>query len=115
MENKPRGIIAISRSSDFAALKVEGRKVNLCKWAFLVLRKNSTSQIRLGISVSRKVGGAVIRNRLKRWIRAYFREFAKYHLNDGFDVHVIFRPQKQGFFEELKYDEFHRQFSRFRV
>lgn len=29
---------------------------------------------RLGLTVSRKVGGAVVRNRVKRWIREWFRK-----------------------------------------
>ena len=31
---------------------------------------------RMGITVSRKVGGAVVRNRVKRWIRECFRRRA---------------------------------------
>jgi ribonuclease P protein component len=46
---------------------------------------------RLGITVSRKVGGAVVRNRVKRWVRDCFRrrraEFPK-----GLDLVVVARP-----------------------
>lgn len=28
---------------------------------------------RLGITVSRRIGGAVVRNRVKRWVREFFR------------------------------------------
>ncbi|MDH3213750.1 MAG: ribonuclease P protein component [Myxococcales bacterium] len=46
--------------------------------------------VRLGITVSRQVGGAVVRNRLKRWIRVWFRE-ARSGLEPGMDLVVIAR------------------------
>lgn len=33
------------------------------------------SGVRLGVVASRKVGGAVVRNRIKRYVREYFRRF----------------------------------------
>lgn len=45
---------------------------------------------RLGIVVSRKVGPAVLRNRIKRWIREVFRKH-KASLPSGVDV--VLRPQ----------------------
>jgi ribonuclease P protein component len=46
---------------------------------------------RLGLSVSRKVGGAVERNRVKRALRERFAELAP-ALPPGLDVVVIARP-----------------------
>jgi ribonuclease P protein component len=45
---------------------------------------------RLGVTVSRRVGNAVIRNRVKRRIREWFRE-AREGLGPGIDVVVIAR------------------------
>lgn len=39
----------------------------------LIFRPNATEQARLGTTVSRKVGNAVVRNRLKRWVRECYR------------------------------------------
>jgi ribonuclease P protein component len=45
---------------------------------------------RLGVTVSRKVGGAVVRNRLKRRIREWFRRCNDMQAG-GFDIVVIGR------------------------
>lgn len=39
----------------------------------LLVSRNSAAVPRLGITVSRRVGNAVVRNRLKRKVREYFR------------------------------------------
>jgi len=46
---------------------------------------------RLGISVDRKVGKAVVRNRIKRWIRETFR-LHQSRLKEGIDILLIARP-----------------------
>jgi len=46
---------------------------------------------RLGVTVSRRVGNAVVRNRVKRAIREWFRRW-RWELEDGIDVVVIARP-----------------------
>jgi ribonuclease P protein component len=46
--------------------------------------------IRLGITVSRRVGRAVVRNRIKRRVREWFRR-ERGHLADGVDIVVIAR------------------------
>jgi ribonuclease P protein component len=52
---------------------------------------NGLTHPRLGLSVSRKVGGAVLRNRWKRCIREAFR-LSREELPRGVDLIVIPRP-----------------------
>ena len=47
---------------------------------------------RLGVTVSRKVGNSVVRNRVKRRIRAWFR-VARSAFPEAWDIVVIARPQ----------------------
>ena len=54
------------------------------------LANNQLGRRRLGITVSRKVGNAVVRNRVKRIVREYFRA-ARERLPDSRDYVVIAR------------------------
>jgi ribonuclease P protein component len=65
--------VRIVRSSDYQAIYKAGRKVYSRRF-ILFVRKNDIGHLRLGLTVSRKVGGAVIRNRIKRLFREIFRK-----------------------------------------
>jgi len=54
----------------------------------LFLRQNEQGRTRIGLSVSRKHGGAVVRNRLKRWLREAFR-LEQHQLPAGIDLVAI--------------------------
>jgi ribonuclease P protein component len=54
-------------------------------------RPNGLPHARLGLSISRKVGGAVVRNRLKRLLREAFR-LRQHELAAGIDLIVVGRP-----------------------
>jgi ribonuclease P protein component len=59
----------VRKRSDYLAIQNRGRRV--AGPNFLLFGQPGAG--RLGITVSRKVGGAVLRNRLKRWIRECWR------------------------------------------
>lgn len=50
---------------------------------------------RLGLTVSRRVGNAVVRNRVKRRLREWFRE-ARWELSGTWDIVVIARREAAG-------------------
>jgi ribonuclease P protein component len=61
----------IRRRREFVALGRSGKRSTTPN--LVVLAQARTASCRLGITVSKKVGGAVVRNRLKRHIREAFR------------------------------------------
>jgi ribonuclease P protein component len=99
-ERRRRG--RLSRSGDFERVYREGRShAN----RFLVLytfplqdSDDDHDQIRLGISVSRKVGGAVERNAVKRGLKEAFWSFDSM-LPRGYDFVLVARPDAVGLVE----------------
>jgi ribonuclease P protein component len=86
----------LSRSAEFERVYRQGRSVGN---RFLVLYSfprasagEPADGTRLGVSVSRKVGGAVERNKVKRLLREAFVTLAE-ELPDDQDVVVVARPE----------------------
>ncbi|MBI5047817.1 MAG: ribonuclease P protein component [Deltaproteobacteria bacterium] len=60
------------KSKDFVSVQKQGKRVASKNFAVFI-KTNSLGIRRLGFAVSRKVGGAVQRNRIKRFFREFFR------------------------------------------
>ena len=73
-EGFPRRL-RIVRGSDYLSIYHAGRKLQSERFV-LFARANSLGHHRLGITVSRRIGGAVVRNRTKRLFREIFRKSA---------------------------------------
>jgi len=97
-EGRKRG--RLSRSGDFDRAYREGRShAN----RFLVLYAfprgdDAGEEVRLGISVGRKVGGATERNKVKRAMREAFWGLAE-RLPDGYDFVLVGRSDVAGLIE----------------
>lgn len=77
----------IRKSADYRILSKKGKRFYSDFFIF-VSRKNQFLRSRLGITVSKKVGKAVDRNRIKRIIREYFR-LNKSFLPGRLDINII--------------------------
>jgi ribonuclease P protein component len=83
----------LSRSGEFERVYREGRSHasrHLVVYAF-PRSEGDDSEPRLGVSVGRKLGGAVERNRMKRLLREAFWSSAE-ELRDGHDFVIVARP-----------------------
>lgn len=80
----------IRRSSEYELLRREGKRYHTAH--FIVIVNPGRQVSRLGLTISRRVGNAVCRNKLKRWIREYFRHSYK-RFSAAVDVSVIAKRQ----------------------
>jgi ribonuclease P protein component len=78
-------------AKDFAALQrsARSRSERLLAARFAANRQERT---RFGISTGRRIGGAVVRNRVRRRIRESLRALAP-RLIEGWDVLIVARPE----------------------
>ncbi len=75
------------KRADFERLSKYGNRIDSDYFVILYTR-NGLGKLRLGVTVSKRVGRAVIRNRLKRLVREHFRQH-KGLFSDSYDVNVI--------------------------
>ena len=97
----------LSRSADFDRVFRNGRSHAGRELVLHVFPRGEEEPTRLGLSVSRKVGGAVERNRVKRLLReAFALESAR--LPSGTDAVVVARPDAKGLAEREGLDGIRR-------
>jgi ribonuclease P protein component len=82
----------LSRSAEFERVYRQGRSTANRHLVLYAFPNAAAERPRLGLSVSRKVGGAVERNRVKRLLREAFAGAAD-ELSPGQDIVVVARPQ----------------------
>src|ERR1700733_12002939 len=90
---RPRaGRVRLSRSADFDRVFRHGRSHAGRELVLYVFRRGESEPPRLGLSVSRKVGGAVQRNKVKRLLREAFSVEGE-RLPAGTDAVVVARHE----------------------
>jgi ribonuclease P protein component len=62
----------LAKRREFVSVYESGRKV-FSRYAVLFFAPNSFARTRMGITATKKVGKANVRNRLKRWTREVYR------------------------------------------
>jgi ribonuclease P protein component len=80
----------IRSAADFAALQT-GSRSRAHPLLVLRYRRNDVEPTRFGISTGRKLGNAVVRNRVRRRLRTVLRSMSG-RLAMGWDVLIVARP-----------------------
>ena len=92
-------IESLRRAADFDALSRRG-SARRHRFFAVRVRRNGLGRVRCGFAVSRRVGGAVVRNRVRRRLRALIRATPP---EGGFDVLISAHPRiVDASFEELR-------------
>jgi len=86
-----RNFISISSNRDFMFMYRRAR--SLCADCLVIYyRKNKLDNLRLGITVTKKVGKAVVRNRIRRRLREVFSEFSD-KIPPSYDIIIVSRTK----------------------
>lgn len=83
----------IRQPSDFKLAYAAGLRED-AGGIIIYARPNGLTHPRLGISIGRRAGGAVVRNRLKRLLREAFR-MEQHAIGAGLDLVVVVRPHRE--------------------
>ena len=79
------------KRKDYLVIQQHGRKLSGTHYLMFARPAAGAGGTRFGMTVSRRVGGAVQRNRVKRWLRESYRRM-KGDFPAGLDVVVVARP-----------------------
>lgn len=94
---------ALKLNKDFRRLYYRGKNI-ACGYVVVYVQKNRLRGNRLGITCSKTVGKAVVRNRIKRLIRESYR-LSEPQLKNGYDIVIVARTRAAGkSFEAIKRD-----------
>lgn len=92
----------IKKNSEFQKVFKEGKSFANRQFIVYRYRKEGQTSFRIGLSVSKKIGNAVTRNRVKRYIRQVFLELRD-DLHQDYDYVIIARkPTASMDFHETK-------------
>ena len=86
---------SIKNSSDFKQVSRLGSKWVSQAFILQILNRNDKNDFRFGLTASRKVGNAVVRNRAKRRLREIIRDYPDKDKLTGMDLVFIARNCKE--------------------
>ena len=77
----------IRKREEFIRLQNQGKKV-FSKYFIALYGPGVVKRNRLGVTATKKVGNAVIRNRIKRYVREFFRQ-QQHTIEGAWDINII--------------------------
>lgn len=97
-----RTLKRLRKNEEFQVVFKKGKSVANRQFVVYVLKRPEQSYSRLGLSVSKKMGNAVMRNHIKRFIKEIFRDLSD-RLEPGNDYIIISRrPVRTMSYQEMQ-------------
>lgn len=87
----PQKLTTLKSSADFQRISKLGKRSSFPGFILQALRKEGPAPFRFGLTVSRKVGNAVMRNRVKRRLREIIRLSGAGDRLEGWEIVLIGR------------------------
>ncbi|OEF99626.1 ribonuclease P protein component [Vulcanibacillus modesticaldus] len=95
----------LKKREDFKKVYTYGKSVANRELVLYILDNSKTERYRVGISVSKKIGNAVVRNRVKRLIKEAFRSLAnQLEMENQKDLIIIARNPTA----DMKFSQFQK-------
>lgn len=92
----------VKDNKEFQMIFQKGKSFANRQLVIYYLKKQEQTHFRVGLSVGKKIGNAVMRNRIKRYLRQAFQELEG-QLPDHYDIIIIARkPTRHMTFKEIK-------------
>lgn len=94
-------------------LSRSGKRLKVTPWMILnyIVDKNPKPAVHVGWTIPKKVGTAVLRNKLKRWCREFFRK-EELTPNQLIYLNIVIREQGDDFLKKLTFQEFEEPLAR---
>lgn len=97
---------ALKLNKDFKRLYYRGKSA-ACGYVVVYYQKNRLAENRLGLTCSKAVGKAVVRNRTKRLMRESYR-LLEHRIKSGVDIVIVARTRAAGksfemIFKDIRY------------
>ena len=84
---------SLNKNYEFKRLYNKGKNA-ISQFVVVYCRRNGTKKNRLGITVSSKIGGAVVRNRIRRRLKEIYR-LNEAGLHTGYDIIIAARMKSR--------------------
>ncbi|WP_093214709.1 ribonuclease P protein component [Sediminibacillus albus] len=92
----------MKKNEEFQHVFNKGRSFANRQLVIYFLKKDRQSHYRIGLSVSKKIGNAVVRNRIKRYLRQAFHELDERVANNYDYIIIARKPAKDMDFHQMK-------------
>jgi ribonuclease P protein component len=93
---RPRKPNRLTRRAEFLHVAAKGRRAPVHGLVLQALSRDDAGPVRLGFTVTKKVGNAVVRNRTRRRLKEAARLHLRDHPVDGVDLVLIGRDTTRG-------------------